>query len=236
MIEVAFVRQVASVLAPALPYLMGAASGAGQKAAEMAKDKLGEEAWNKAMQIWDKIRPEVEKNPDAGKALKKVADNPDNQLARDALPASLQELLEGMPPQTVNEIRSIVSVSKSEARIVKADGGGVAIGGDVIGAVVKAGLNIYDRKPEEPAIDDINLRILRALPISGQTYTPVFQALGKLRIEEVELGDRLELLAKKGLINAEGLGESYAPGMTLRNGIHNVGLTARGRQFLREQG
>lgn len=149
MIEVAFVKQVASVLAPALPYLMGAASGAGQKVAEMAKDRLGEEAWNKAKRIWDKIRPEVEKNPDAGKALKKVADNPDNQLARDALPASLQELLEGMPPQTVNEIRSIVSVSKSETRTVSADRGGVAIGGDVSGGTVTGGYHSYDKKPGE---------------------------------------------------------------------------------------
>ena len=148
-IEVAFVKQVASVLAPALPYLMGAASGAGQKVAEMAKDKLGEEAWNKATRIWDKIRPEVEKNPDAGKALKKVADNPDNQLARDALPSSLQELLEGMPPQTVNEIRSIVSVSKSEIHMVTADRGGIAVGGDVSGGTITGGYHSYDKKPGE---------------------------------------------------------------------------------------
>ncbi len=98
--------------------------------------------------------------------------------------------------------------------------------------------------PSEPVImieqsrlidQDTDLRILKALPMSGRSFIPVFQALGKLRIDDVELGDRLELLARKGLVQVEGLGGSYAPGMTLSNGIHNVGLTAEGRQLLREE-
>lgn len=141
-IEVAFVKQVASVLAPALPYLTDVAAGAGQKAAEIAKNKLGEEAWNKATQIWDRIRPEVETKPDAAKAFKKVADNPDDE-------SSLKELLEGMPPETVNEIRNIVSESKSETRITTADRGGIAIGGDVSGGTISAGYHSRDKKPGE---------------------------------------------------------------------------------------
>jgi hypothetical protein len=84
-------------------------------------------------------------------------------------------------------------------------------------------------------IDDTDLRILSTLPMSGPSLTPVFLALGNLGIEEVELGDRLEMLAEKGMIQLAGLGGSYAPKMTLSNGIHNVGLTAKGRQFLRGQ-
>jgi len=84
-------------------------------------------------------------------------------------------------------------------------------------------------------LDDTDLSILSALPMSGPSFTPVFLALGKLGIDEGELGDRLELLADRGLIQVAGLGGSYAPGMTLSNGIHNVGLTAQGRQFLRGQ-
>jgi len=148
-IETVFVKQVASVLAPALPYLMEVAFGAGQKAAEIAKNKLGEEAWNKATQIWAKIRPEVEKKPDAAKAFKKVAENPDDELARDALPSSLKELLEGMPPETVNEIRNIVSVSKRETRVTTADRGGIAVGGDVSDGTITAGYHSYDKKVEE---------------------------------------------------------------------------------------
>ena len=148
-IEVAFVKQVASVLAPALPYLAEVAAGAGQKVAEIAKNKLGEKAWNKAIQVWDKIQLEVEKKPDAAKAFKKVADNPDDELARDALPSSLKELLEGMPSETVNEIRNIVSESKSETRIIAADRGGVAVGGDVSGGTITAGYHSYDKKEEE---------------------------------------------------------------------------------------
>lgn len=84
-------------------------------------------------------------------------------------------------------------------------------------------------------LDDTDLRILNALPIAGSTFTPVFQALEHLGIEAGELGDRLELLARRGLIEVVGLGGSFASGMTLPNGIHNVGLTAEGRQFLRRQ-
>lgn len=84
-------------------------------------------------------------------------------------------------------------------------------------------------------LDDTDLKILKALPMKGPSFTPVFLALGKLGIEETELGDRLELLNEKGLVQLAGLGGSFAPGMTLSNGIHNVGLTARGRQFLRSQ-
>lgn len=141
MVEAAIVKQVASVLAPALPYLVGATAGAGQKAAEIAKSKLGEENWNKANKIWDKIRPEVEKKPEAAAALNEVAANPDDELARDALPSSLKKIMDGMPPETVDEIRSIVSVSKSETRTVTADRGGVAIGGNVSGGSISTSSN-----------------------------------------------------------------------------------------------
>jgi hypothetical protein len=84
-------------------------------------------------------------------------------------------------------------------------------------------------------IDGTDLRILRALPMSGPSFNPVYSVLGRLGIEEIELGDRLESLTRRGLIQVAGLGGSYAPGMTLSNGIHNVGLTGEGRQFLRDQ-
>jgi hypothetical protein len=84
-------------------------------------------------------------------------------------------------------------------------------------------------------LDDTDLRILEALPTTGPSYMPVFEAFGPLRIDAIELGDRLELLAKRGLVQVEGLGGSFAPGLTLPNGIHNVGLTAEGKQLLRRQ-
>lgn len=84
-------------------------------------------------------------------------------------------------------------------------------------------------------LEETDLKILKALPMSGPSFTPVFRALGNLGIDEIELGDRLQLLEEKGFVQLAGLGGSYAPGMTLSNGIHNVGLTAKGRQFLRSQ-
>jgi DNA-binding Lrp family transcriptional regulator len=82
-------------------------------------------------------------------------------------------------------------------------------------------------------LDDTDLRILKALPTSGPSYKPVFEAFGRLRIDAAELGDRLELLAEKGLVRVERLGGSFAPGLTLPNGIHNVGLTTEGKQLVR---
>jgi len=84
-------------------------------------------------------------------------------------------------------------------------------------------------------LGETDIKILKTLPVSGPSFTPVFQALGKLGIDEVTLGDRLQFLEERGLVQLAGLGGSYAPGMTLSNGIHGVGLTARGRQFLKSQ-
>jgi len=127
---------------------MGPAAAAGQKAAEAAKSKLGEDVWNKAKQIWDKLRPEVEKKPEAAGALKEVAENAEDELAKAALPRDLKKLLEGMPPETVDQLRSIVSEVKSETRITTADRGGVAVGGNVSGGTITAGYHSYEKKPE----------------------------------------------------------------------------------------
>ena len=84
-------------------------------------------------------------------------------------------------------------------------------------------------------VDGRDMRILRALPVSGSNIISVFQGLVQLGIDERELGDRLEALAQKGFIQAAGLGGRYAPRMTLSNGIHNVRLTDEGRQLLKGQ-
>lgn len=91
------------------------------------------------------------------------------------------------------------------------------------------------REPELPSgREETDIRILKALSGFGRSYTPVFQALRGLGIEEVELGDRLDMLAESGYIQV--LKGTYAPGMSLRNGINNVGITAKGRMFLRKNG
>jgi hypothetical protein len=88
-------------------------------------------------------------------------------------------------------------------------------------------------KDQHTLVDETDTNILKALSKFGRSYTPVRDALGDLGIEEVELGDRLDSLAKRGLVQvAKG---TQGPG-SLSNGIYNVGITGEGRTFLRERG
>lgn len=129
MIEAALVQELAKLLAPALPYLMRPVANVGQKAAEAISEKIGDANWKRAQQVWDKIKPWVDKKPEVAEALKEAADNPDDPIAMGALPRDLKRLLEAMPAQTVNEIQSIVS-QRSETNVTAhADRGAVVIQG-----------------------------------------------------------------------------------------------------------
>lgn len=131
-VEVALVQQLAALLAPALPYLMGPATIAGQKVAEAIGGKIGEDAWSTTKEVWRKLQPWVDKDPGVAKALKEVADG--DPLARDALPRDLKKLLdlEGLPIDALDEVRSIVNENVSETHITTASSGGLAVEGNLI--------------------------------------------------------------------------------------------------------
>ena len=142
-IETAFASKLAGLLAPALPYLIGSAAAVGQKAMEAVGGKIGEDTWAKAKDVWGKLKPWADKKPEVASTLKEVAEG--DQLAKDALARDLKRLLESMPDETVNEIRSIVvTQTKSTSRVVTADRGGIAIGGDVSGGSITAGYHGKD--------------------------------------------------------------------------------------------
>src|SRR5512136_577214 len=105
-IEAALAQQLAQLLSPALPYLIGPAAAASQKAAEVVAGKIGEDTWNKAKEVWGKLKPWADKKPEVASTLKDVAEG--DPLAKDALARDLKKLLESMPEQTVTEIRNIV--------------------------------------------------------------------------------------------------------------------------------
>jgi hypothetical protein len=128
-VEAAFAQNLAGLLAPALPYLIGPVAAAGQKAAEAAGGKIGEDAWRRAKEVWHRIKPWADKKPEISSTLKEVAEG--DPLAKDALSRDLKKLLECMPDETVDEIRKIVIQIKNEERIVSADRGGLAAGGDL---------------------------------------------------------------------------------------------------------
>ncbi len=149
MIETTLIQQLSALLAPALPYLMGSAAVAGKKMAEAVGSKIGEGAWNKTQEVWDKLRPWVYKKPEVAAALKEVADNADDPIYTNTLPLNLKKLLEVMPPETVNEIQNIVIFqTKNESRVTMIDRGSVGIVGEVSGSTINASYHSYDKKPE----------------------------------------------------------------------------------------
>jgi CHAT domain len=77
-------------LAPFLPYLLQL----GNKAAETAAGKFGEDAWSKAKVVWNKLQPKVEAKAAAQEAVADVAESPEDEDYQAALRVQLKKLLE----------------------------------------------------------------------------------------------------------------------------------------------
>lgn len=127
-VEGALVQQLTAILAPALPYLMGAATITGQKVVEAIGGEIGKDAWSTTKQLWRKLLPWIDKNPVVAKSLKEVANG--DPFAREALPRDLKKLLEDLPIDALDEIRSIVNENISETHITTASNGGLVVGGN----------------------------------------------------------------------------------------------------------
>ena len=83
-------------------------------------------------------------------------------------------------------------------------------------------------------MDDKDVEILKAIyeKSHNSLVGPLF-LIEKFSISDEEIGDRLEIMDEDGYVNvARG---TYAPGMSLLNGVNNVGLAAKGRQILRDK-
>ena len=83
-------------------------------------------------------------------------------------------------------------------------------------------------------MDDKDIEILKAIYMKSHNslVAPLF-LIEKFSISDEEIGDRLEIMDEDGYVKvAKG---TYAPDLSLLNGINNVGLTAKGRQILRDK-
>ena len=83
-------------------------------------------------------------------------------------------------------------------------------------------------------MDDMDVEILKAIyeKSHNSLIAPLFLA-EKFCLSDEEIGDRLEIMDEDGYAKvARG---TYAPGMSLLNGINNVGIAAKGRQILRDK-
>jgi hypothetical protein len=83
-------------------------------------------------------------------------------------------------------------------------------------------------------MDEIDVEILKAIyeKSHNSLVAPLF-LIENFSISDEEMGDRLEIMDEDRYVKvARG---TYTPGMSLLNGINNVGLTAKGRQILRDK-
>jgi hypothetical protein len=133
-------QQIAVQLAPVLPYLIVPTAVAAKEAAEKAAgEKIGEAAWNQIVNLWSKLKPEVEKEPEVVKTLQEVAQKPDDPRAETILSWQIEKILKAMPKEKLKEIQGIVGESRSEFRVTIATNGGIAIGGNAKGIIISTG-------------------------------------------------------------------------------------------------
>lgn len=94
-------------LTPFLPFLINL----GKKSAETAASKVGEDGWNKAKKIWDKLHPAVAAKEDAKVAAEQVATKPDSK-ARQAV---FQEELETLLKENPDLLEAIAQIMKENS-------------------------------------------------------------------------------------------------------------------------
>ena len=83
-------------------------------------------------------------------------------------------------------------------------------------------------------MDDTDVEILKVIyeKAHNSLIAPLF-LIEKFSISDEEIGDRLEIMDEDGYVKvARG---TYAPGMSLLNGVNYVGIAAKGRQILRDK-
>jgi hypothetical protein len=107
--------------------------------------KFAEATWNKAIDLWGKLWPEVNKRPEVAKAIQEVADKGGDPRVEAILSWQLEKV--NLPPELLNQIKIILDQNVTGVRIITADRGGVAVGGNAEGCTITAGYHNFD-KPE----------------------------------------------------------------------------------------
>jgi hypothetical protein len=147
MIETALATQMAGLIAPFLPKLIETTTAVGKKAMDTLVGKAGDAAWNKAVDVWNMLRPEVEKEPEVAKAVQDIAGKPNDPRTEALLSWQLEKLT--LPPKMLAELQKIFAESKSDIRVITADHGGVAVGGNIRESTITAGYHGSDKKAEQ---------------------------------------------------------------------------------------
>ena len=84
-------------------------------------------------------------------------------------------------------------------------------------------------------MDQIDKKILQTIDaISPKYFISPVKVNETLKLDEIELGDRLKLLKKSGYVDI--MTSEYPSSLSLPNSISRVLLTELGRQSLKEKG
>lgn len=127
-------------LSPCLPFLMKL----GEKAAESAAGKVGEDSWNTAKKIWDKLQPKIEAKEDAKMAAEQLATKPDSEARKAVFQEELETLLKENPdlveaiaqilqekPETTSGTSISQTINNTKGQVMGQMTGGKATGIDI---------------------------------------------------------------------------------------------------------
>jgi hypothetical protein len=115
-------------LAPFLPFLVKL----GNKAAEAAAEKFGEDGWNKAKAVWEKLHPKVEAKEEAKLAVQQVVAKPESEARIAVLREELETLLKENPDleTAIAQIMESDSPAKSSVTNIDLQGQNTQSAGD----------------------------------------------------------------------------------------------------------
>ncbi|MCX7109592.1 MAG: left-handed beta-roll domain-containing protein [Proteobacteria bacterium] len=91
--DIAIATAITAALAPALPYLLKGT----EEAAKEAGKKLGSAVWDQCAKLWELLRPKVETNPSASKALERIVNQPERKEIQTAFQVEIEDILQSHP-------------------------------------------------------------------------------------------------------------------------------------------
>jgi hypothetical protein len=141
MMDEALSLQMASVLAPTLPYIIGPYASDPNMGKRLAVEKLGYKAvdhlWDKAIVVWGKLQPVTKDRPWALENLQlaalKASKDPKSEMI---LSWELERLLPFLSTDTIQEIKDILTEKEKRTRPTIASSRSVAFGSSVAGRAV----------------------------------------------------------------------------------------------------
>lgn len=129
------VAALAALLGPALPFL----TRAGERVTTQAGELLGNQAWEHAQRLWERVAGAVAARPAAQEAVDDVATDPRDAEAAVALVRQLRKVLQS-DPALAREVEQLLGEAR-QAGVVASGARSVAIGGDISDSAIVTGDN-----------------------------------------------------------------------------------------------